>query len=193
LYQHLLDLRHELSQFVEIYDPSFDDIDRSTLLLFESPKFKIITENELCARSLARERADRVTLVYMPHMDKHFYNNLLGANWSQQGLKSMIILGNSFGEMIDTEIARSRRQRELHYINTLVNNFESNGSDNLHRPAKNKGEKALIETKIDDSSFEHSDVFNNLSFHSVCDIWVQENSPKISLHRLKSWQPSDSS
>lgn len=193
LYQQLIDFGMELSDVIEVFDPSFEPLDHATLLSFRNPKFALITKNEYCARKLYCDDTNpnnKVTLVYMPHLDKYFYNNLLGANWSQNGLGSLLVLGNSFQEMIDSEIISSKLKSELYYINMLVSRFEAIENRNVlsDRESTEEIREALVEINIDDSSFEHSDIFNNLAFHLIDDIWLQNNNTKVHRSRQKGWQ-----
>jgi len=40
------------------------------------------------------------TLMYMPHCDLPFYNNLFEANWSPERLGNMILLGNDLEDYV---------------------------------------------------------------------------------------------
>lgn len=197
LYEFLIEQGEPLNSTVELYDPSFDELDQYTLSTFIEPTFKLITENEYCARKLITSDKNRCVLIYMPHLDKFFYNNLLGVNWNADSLGRLVVLGNSFHEMIDTETP-SKRRSELYYMNQLVGNFEeklcskgtsrkirnhkigtSNEASNFEAPV------ALVEVKIDDTSFKHSDIFNNLSFHLIDMTWLKTNFTK--LKELPDW------
>lgn len=196
MYNHLVELNYPLNEEIELFDPSFDSFDKEILLNFDKPRFKIIVENEYCARKL---NSSSSTLIYMPHLDKYLYNNLLGANWSPEDLSKLVVLGNSFQEMIDNEVS-SKCKSDLYYINLLVCNFESdhvNSAKRRNRATQQRNgcegsgqdQKALIELKIDDSSFGYSGgIFNNLAFHIINETWLKENQNKIQLSRLKGWQ-----
>jgi hypothetical protein len=75
---------------IEFYDPSFTQVDK--VLLREVYKFRLIDHNELCMRNVQQMNS----LIYMPHCDKEFYNNLLYSNWSISSLRNLYIIGNSF-------------------------------------------------------------------------------------------------
>lgn len=206
LHKHLVQLKLLKNETIQVFDPSFDAVDRAVLANFPGLEFKILEENEYCARKLDYVQEDQVVLIYMPHLDKFFYNNLLGANWDNTNLKKLVILGNSFHEMIDNELSCNIRSA-LRYMNLLVNNFElncENDSSTRKRRRKHckprdcaklnqKGFKeatsrALIEFAIDDKAFEHRDVFNNLSFHLIDNAWIEINPETIKRHRVKDWQ-----
>lgn len=164
-----LDVEDYLSPVIDIYDPSFSQLDKDTLSSFTRPQFNLIEENEYCAREISTSAPTRCALIYMPHLDKFLYNNLLGANWTKENLYKLVILGNSFQEMIDNE-TKHIRKNQLHYMDQLV---------------INKG--ALMELTIDDRPFKHWDIFNSLSFHLISEDWILKNSTKIQQCRIINW------
>lgn len=191
LFNHLKELGLPLGSVIEAYDPSFDRLDVETLLLFSSPKFKIIKENEYCGREVATANKNRCVLVFMPHLDKYLYNNLLGANWTSGGLSSLVVLGNSFREMIDNE-PTSKCVVELHYLNQLVQNFppqvkKKKSNAKLRESDTDKRHRVLVELAIDDSSFHHSDIFNSFSIHFVNNQTLEENLEKVEQCKLVNW------
>lgn len=119
LYEYLIEQGSPIEPVIEIYDPNFEEKDRETLSRFIRPKFKLIPNNESCSRKIQSTNLNRCTLFYMIHLDKIFYNNLLGANWGANELKMLVVLGNSFNEMIENEVAIKAR-RKLNYLNLLV-------------------------------------------------------------------------
>lgn len=167
-YEHLA-LNSDLSPVIEIYDPSFAQMDKDTLLTFTRPRFNLLEENEHCGRELSVTESDGCVLIYMPHLDKYLYNNLLGVNWTTEKLKKLVVLGNSFQEMIDNE-TQLICKTQLYYLNQLVNN-----------------EGALVELSVDDRSFEHSDIFNSMAFHLTNEDWLAKNSPTIRQIRIPNW------
>lgn len=193
LYEYLQGLHSSISDVVEVFDPSFDEIDKGTLLAFTRPTFKLIIENEYCARRIISSDRNRCTLVYMPHLDKYLYNNLLGINWKAENLDKLVILGNSFHEMIDNELGYNCKP-DLHYINQLVCNFRP-AQNNLSQKKKKLGRlfetqesiEALVEFTIDDSSFQHCDIFNSLAIHFINRKWLVENKSKIEDNRIHNW------
>ncbi|XP_062582514.1 SRR1-like protein [Saccostrea cucullata] len=91
----LLALREDLQispPGVQLYDPKFFTAEKEVLSEFG---FHVLSENEEGKRS-----CDSSTLFYMPHCGKSLYNNLLFANWSPDRLCHLIIIGNSFSNMI---------------------------------------------------------------------------------------------
>lgn len=201
IYDHLLGSGNPINEQIDVYDPSFEDLDKETLKCFSGPRFNILEQNEYCGRDLAQcgSGSNHSTLIYMPHLDKYLYNNLLGSNWFVGNMKKLVILGNSFQEMIDNEIP-SKCRSELYYINALVTNFELDSpmgqnskkrkkilDKKSHQIGPDYEAKALVEIKIDDSIFEHGDIFNNLAFHSISQRWLEENSSKLDSSRLNNW------
>lgn len=197
IHQLLSEQSESTNRTIEIFDPSFERTDIETLVSFQKPEFKLISTNEYCSRTLHDH-----ALVYMPHLDKYLYNNLLGSNWNQANLDKVIILGNSFQEMIDCE-TESTCRLELHYLNSLVKNFDTSiGSTSRHKRQSQKintnqeieqaKQRPLVEIPVDDSSFKHLDIFNSLSFHFLRKDWLNENSHKITRSLLKDWQPATS-
>lgn len=192
LYEHLQGLYYPFSNVIEVFDPSFEEIDEGTLLTFTKPSFKLIKENEYCARRIKSSRENTCNLFYMPHLDKYLYNNLLGINWNIENLDKLVILGNSFHEMIDNE-PRSECKSDLYYINQLVCNFRSNNNSPQKKEKMRHSNKtqdsieALVEFPIDDSSFQHYDIFNSLALHSISRKWLLENRSKIESNRLHNW------
>lgn len=180
---------------IEIYDPSFDSVDEGVLGMYDKPKFEMIDKNEYCARDIAQQKIDDgFVLVYMPHLDKPFYNNLLGSNWSRESLSRLIVLGNSFTEMIDSEINASQ-QPDLYYLNTVVTGYGLNNRKSKNNRRRNDSTEndvnrrgCLVEIKVDDD-FEHSNVFNSMSFHVFDRVWLESNVDFIERTRLTDWTP----
>lgn len=63
-----------------------------------------ILENEACMRSI--QNTSGKVLFFMPHLDKELYSNLLSANWHKGSLKRLLILGNSFTNMSESQPIR---------------------------------------------------------------------------------------
>lgn len=184
LFRELRNRMPGIRSVIEIYDPCFEKSDRDTLELFREPRFKLIDKNEHCARILNHDKnSNDATLVFMPHLDKHLYNNLIGANWTPDSLSQLVVLGNSFNEMVSYELL-SRRKTNLYYLDKLVSNLE--GTSN-----KAKGNsQALVEIAVDDSSsFSLAGIFNSLAFHLVCSKWVARNGALIIETRIPGWIP----
>lgn len=199
IYKNLKERNPSFSHVIEIFDPSFNQKDIVTLGSFEDPKFKISNTNEYCARRLNDFSSGTCVLVFMPHLDKYLYNNLLGANWTVKELSCLTVLGNSFSEMIDHEIC-SKTRSKLHYLNSLVSDFQKSNSRsgknkkgcNKDEPSSNRGNsRALVEIKIDDN-FEQENIFNSLSFHCFDIDWLEHNQSKILQEVQSDWQPQKS-
>ncbi|XP_061197815.1 SRR1-like protein [Saccostrea echinata] len=91
----LLALREDLQippSDVLLYDPKFFMAEKEVLSDFG---FHVLSENEEGKRQCGSS-----TLFYMPHCGKSLYNNLLFANWSPDRLHHVIIIGNSFTNMV---------------------------------------------------------------------------------------------
>lgn len=199
MYEKLLELGHPIKSHIEIYDPGFKEDDKSVLVSIKCPKFKIIEENEHCARKIVTSSKNRCALLYMPHMDIHFYNNILGANWSKDGLSRLVILGNNFSNMAD--YIHPRLKLEIFYVNQLVENFTKATKTSSSRKKRKKQQakpskinsddcqvgRALIELLIDDRDFERG-TFSSTAFHLVDTSWLETNSRKIEESRIKDWR-----
>lgn len=73
-------------------------------LLQEELAIDPILQNESCKRCI-RNCPGKV-LFFMPHLDKEFYSNLLQANWQKGVLDRVIVLGNSFTSISDSQPTR---------------------------------------------------------------------------------------
>jgi hypothetical protein len=183
-----------LNDTIDIYDPRFKQRDVAILNSFEQPKFHVIEKNELCARKL-----EATTLVFMPHLHRHLYHNIIGANWQPKNLKQLVLVGNSFRQMIDNTML-SVCKRELYYIHLLVNNCTGTSVKPklLKWPERNTSDddidkqrhKALIEVSIDTPDKDHMFNFNDQAIHFINTEWLSENKDKIKMTRLKKWQPA---
>lgn len=74
------------------YDPVFEPQERNWLI---ENGVVLIDKNERCLRT-----ASTTTLFYLPHCGRSLYNNVLCANWAPKLLRSVVILGNRFSDMI---------------------------------------------------------------------------------------------
>lgn len=83
------------------------------------------------------------TLFYMPHLDKSLYNNLLWKNWNARHINKLIIIGNSFKEIMDRTPSRIL-SKEYKYIYHSVH-------------------LGVCNETIFHNNFEYSDVFNDIS------------------------------
>jgi len=78
----------QLKEPVYIFEPLFTELEREIL---PSYGCEVIKNNEEAKRPVKKP-----TLFFMPHVDRCLYSNLLWANWSEESLSNLIILGNSF-------------------------------------------------------------------------------------------------
>ncbi|KAK7463148.1 hypothetical protein BaRGS_00038293 [Batillaria attramentaria] len=78
----------------QVYDPQFTETEKLILQEFDCT---LIRRNEE-----GKRRCERPTLVVMPHCGKALFNNFLWANWRPQSLQQLIIIGNSFSNMLDS-------------------------------------------------------------------------------------------
>lgn len=204
MHNHLLERGHPLNESIEIYDPFFKDTDKEVLLKFERPKFTLIEKNEFCARELSPTgRAKSCVLFFMPHMICGFYNNLIGANWKRRNLDRLIILGNSFQEMIGTLANWEQLDECLYYVKVLVDNFETVTRPKVNKKLKRKNkllepittteivtdnkEKALIEKSIGGEFFDDRHAFNSLAFHLINQQWMAKNPGMIEKYKKRNW------
>ncbi|KAL5016165.1 hypothetical protein ScPMuIL_005754 [Solemya velum] len=86
-----------------LYDPKFLSAEKELLLELG---VNVLDKNEECKR-----KCHKPTLFYMPHCGKSLYNNLLWSNWSL-GLSNLIIIGNSFSNMVDKNPRKQMKKAE---------------------------------------------------------------------------------
>lgn len=103
-----LSLIHALRQRIGPHIPAlvFDPVlqPQDYQLLQQHLQMEAIEENEACGRSI--DKSTGMVLFFMPHLDKQLYDNLLRANWKKGTLDRILILGNSFANMADSQPAR---------------------------------------------------------------------------------------
>lgn len=119
---------------VSLFDPVFS-IDEKTILI--RLNCNVIAKNEEGKRKI-----DSPTLFYMPHCAKELYNNLLWANWSPS-LSKLVILGNSFSHMMDSQPFRQFCQN-WSYISKAA---------------------FLVEEYSVKNCFKYNDIFNDTAVH----------------------------
>lgn len=107
----IVGLRSKLMEAIECHSMSchvFDPVLSKDEYNFLEECFGLhaIGVNEECTRL-----ADEATLFFMPHLDTHFYNNLLKANWRLDRLKNVFILGNSFRYITDNTTDREAAEK----------------------------------------------------------------------------------
>ncbi|CAD6911814.1 unnamed protein product [Tilletia controversa] len=105
----LLLLRDHLSTMlgdfctVEAFDPVFTEDDRE---LLQALGVDVLEENKRGAYVL-----DEPTLVYMPHVGRGLTEQLLRANWSEDGLENMYLCCNDLDVYV-THVAQEKLRRE---------------------------------------------------------------------------------
>ncbi|OQR87850.1 hypothetical protein ACHHYP_07990 [Achlya hypogyna] len=88
-----------------IYDPVMTEDDN---VVAEAVGLQVLPTNERGQR-----RATTRTLFFMPHCGKQLYQNVLLANWGQDGLAKIAVLGNSFEAYDDRVVQASARQASI--------------------------------------------------------------------------------
>ncbi|XP_071539369.1 SRR1-like protein [Panulirus ornatus] len=153
----LLILKDHFNVEVETYDPVYSNVD---IRVLEKLSLKVSVVNEEGKRSVKE-----VTIFFMPHCGKELYNNLLWANWNPISLPQCIIIGNSFGSIVQNVPSRILKQ---HYKFIYV----------AERLFKEYPLKSLV---------EYDDIFNDMSIHVLPaptaneqekGIWCKVSEPK---------------
>lgn len=98
-----------------VFDPVLQAQDYR--LLQQHLHMDAIEENEACSRSI--DKSTGRILFFMPHLDKQLYDNLLRANWQKGLLDRILILGNSFTNMADSQPARILMSECPHVFHSL--------------------------------------------------------------------------
>ena len=76
---------------IECFDPVMNSHDR---FVMGELGIKVLAQNDQCKRSVGD--AQGYAFFYMPHCPLRMYSNLLWANWGEDSLQRLIILGNTF-------------------------------------------------------------------------------------------------
>ncbi|OJA11939.1 hypothetical protein AZE42_06377 [Rhizopogon vesiculosus] len=92
---------------VSIYDPVFTDADKEF--------FHGLGD--------AKHTVERPTILYMPHCDLELYENIIGANWSEDNLRRIIFIANRFSDYTDNN-SRSKLEVESPRLMRLVPQLE---------------------------------------------------------------------
>lgn len=66
---------------------------------------------------------ERPTILYMPHCDLKLYENIIGANWSEEQLARIIFVANRFSDYTDN-YPQSKLEVESPYLMRLVPHLE---------------------------------------------------------------------
>nr|XP_022345343.1 SRR1-like protein [Crassostrea virginica] len=134
----LLAMREDLKvppNDVLLYDPKFFPLEKEVLRSFG---LQVLSENEEAKRT-----CEKATLFYMPHCGKSLYNNLLYANWSPDRLCHVIIIGNSFTNMVQN-LPSSSLKRSAPLIMKI---------------------EPFTEEVVFPQNFQYDDVFNDTVIH----------------------------
>lgn len=198
LYEELVQQGCPLASDIEIYDPLFDNDDKDVLTSFTCPKFTLIEKNEHCARKVTTSGDNRCVLVFMPHLDNEFYNNLLGANWDADSLSKLVILGNDLALLYNDPFHAKKLKTKFHYVYHLLNNFSEFTKKKRKRVATDSdigtnnspNGKALIQVPLRENFDElaFGGAFSDLVYHLVNISWLKDNAQKIDRSRLKDWK-----
>lgn len=120
---------------VKFFDPIISEQEKE---VFESLNYQVLTENKE-----GKYQATHHTLFYLPHCPKQLTNNLLWANWNPENLKNIVLISNSFKNIIEETPERLLRPN-AHYI-LEINQFTK-------------------ESEIE-NCFKFEDIFNNFAIH----------------------------
>lgn len=88
------------------------------------------------------------TLFYMPHLDKSLYNNLLWKNWNLEAMNHLILIGNSFREIIERTPSRILSKEYVYIYNSI--------------------QLGIINETSFNNNFSFTDVFNDISLMTFC-------------------------
>ncbi|KAG2349582.1 hypothetical protein BDR05DRAFT_955459 [Suillus weaverae] len=102
------------SSNVSVYDPVFTDADRA---LFQSFGMRCLPDTD------GKHAVKRPTILYMPHCDLKLYENIIGANWSEEQLGRIIFVANRFSDYTDNH-PQSKLQIESPYLMRLAPHLE---------------------------------------------------------------------
>jgi hypothetical protein len=75
-----------------VYDPVFTDADKA---LFQSLGMRSLPDTD------GKHVVERPTILYMPHCDLKLYENIIGANWSEERLARVVFVANRFSDYTD--------------------------------------------------------------------------------------------
>ena len=139
-------IRNQMDLLIKtfVFDPVLNDEDYE--ILDKHLNMLRILQNESCKRM-----ATSLTLFFMPHCDKSLYNNLLSVNWNNN-LRNLVVLGNSFQKMVDSEPSRLIKSE----YPLLFESVESS---------------MVREVRLTPASSH--DALNDLSLHTFCASWLR--------------------
>lgn len=99
---------------VSVYDPVFTDADKA---LFQSFGMRCLPDTD------GKIVVERPTILYMPHCDLKLYENIIGANWSEEQLARIIFIANRFSDYTDNH-PQSKLEAECPCLMRLVPHLE---------------------------------------------------------------------
>ncbi|KAG2158435.1 SRR1-domain-containing protein [Suillus bovinus] len=106
---------------VSVYDPVFTDADKA---LFQSFGMRCLPDTASLFAHDGKHVVERPTILYMPHCDLKLYENIIGANWSEEQLARIIFIANRFSDYTDSH-PQSKLEVESPYLMRLVPHLES--------------------------------------------------------------------
>jgi len=109
--------------------------------ILQKLQFTVIQKNLEC-----RVKCDTKTLLYLPHCPKQLTNNLLHSNWDLDGLENLVLLANSFDNILE-RTSDKMLEKNAKLIKVAVEN-------------------KLVTEKPLDNCFKYDDVFNDTSLHT---------------------------
>ncbi|XP_014774415.1 SRR1-like protein isoform X1 [Octopus bimaculoides] len=148
------------------YDPVWSDVEKSVI---HSIGVSLLSKNEEGKRSCL---SNKLTLFLMPHCGTALYNNLLWANWNPSQLRNLIIVGNSFQNLVDRHSHKDLREKAA-YIYKIYPATEEISLSN---------------------TFVYSDIFNDTSIHCFPmknlkklpeDFWLNRSEPNYNLSDIE--------
>jgi hypothetical protein len=57
---------------------------------------------------------ERPTILYMPHCDLGLYENIIGANWSEERLARIVFIANRFSDYTDKYVSTYHLKAEVY-------------------------------------------------------------------------------
>lgn len=197
---------------IDMYDPSFTDIDLEFLSKYKEPIFNTNIHNEFCARNveLKSDQESDCSLFFMPFCDTYLYNNLLGANWSANRLKRLILFGNN---LTAGNIETTLDFDSSHYLKLILNNFSDSlqvdanskinrGSKRKKRKSTNKQEhsnekldccnretRILNALSLNPKDYERDLCFHDQAIHFFDWKHVEKNLDYIKRKEIPNWLP----
>lgn len=133
---------------VSVYDPVFTDADKA---LFQSFGMRCLPDTD------GKLVVERPTILFMPHCDLKLYENILGANWSEEQLVRIIFIANRFSDYTDNH-SQSKLEAECPCLMRLVPHLEGRPFPTLERfsSAFNNISVQHVTRPISPSLFSHT-------------------------------------